>query len=101
MSLSDDMIKSKRCHIAVGTPGRIKALINSKHIQTKSVRLFVLDEADKLMEPSFKQDLTWIFNQLPSHKQVIALSATYPEDLKGTHSPYLAYMNRFLYNLCS
>ena len=45
------------------------------------MRLFALDEADKLMEIAFKPDLTWIFNQLPSHKQVIALSATYPKDL--------------------
>ena len=34
------------------------------------------------MESSFKSDLSWIFNQLPNHKQVIALSATYPEDLE-------------------
>ena len=42
-----------------------------------------LDEADKLMESAFKSDLTWIFNQLPSHKQVIALSATYPKELEN------------------
>ena len=55
--------------------------MESKHIKPESVRLFALDEADKLMEIAFKPDLTWIFNQLPSHKQVIALSATYPKDL--------------------
>ena len=83
MSLTDDMVKAKRCHIAVGTPGRIRALINAKNIDAKSTRLFVLDEADKLMESAFRSDLTWIFNQLPAHKQVIALSATYPKELEN------------------
>ena len=54
MSLTDDMVKAKRCHIAVGTPGRIRALINAKNIDAKSTRLFVLDEADKLMESAFR-----------------------------------------------
>ena len=57
MSLTDDMVKAKRCHIAVGTPGRIRALINAKNIDAKSTRLFVLDEADKLMESAFRSDL--------------------------------------------
>jgi len=83
MSTTDDMVKAKKCHIAVGTPGRIRALISGKSIDPKAVRLFVLDEADKLMESAFKSDLTWIFNQLPNHKQVIALSATYPKELQN------------------
>ena len=56
------------------------------------MRLFVLDEADKLMESAFKSDLTWIFNQLPTHKQVIALSATYPKELENM-------VNTLLYTL--
>ena len=71
MSVSDDVIKCKKCHVAVGTPGRIRHLIESGNIKMSAVRLFVLDEADKLMEDSFKPDLTWIFNKLPKHKQVI------------------------------
>ena len=49
MSVRDDQVKAKKCHIAIGTPGRIRALIDSKHIKSESVRMFTLDEADKLV----------------------------------------------------
>ena len=68
----------------------MKSLIESKHLNAKSVRLFVLDEADKLMESAFKPDLTAIFNQLPNHKQVIALSATYPKDLEKVVTKFMS-----------
>ena len=64
--------------------------MESKHIKPEAIRLFVLDEADKLMEPAFKPDLTWIFNQLPLHKQVIALSATYPKDLSNVVTKFMS-----------
>ena len=90
MSVSDDIIKCKKCHVAVGTPGRLRQLMEAGHIKMEAVRLFVLDEADKLMEDSFKPDLTWIFNKLPKHKQVIALSATYPEALETMVSKFMS-----------
>ena len=90
MSVSDDIVKCKKCHVAVGTPGRLRQLMESGHIKMEAVRLFVLDEADKLMEDSFKPDLTWIFNKLPKHKQVIALSATYPEALEVLVSKFMS-----------
>ena len=52
---------------------------------TDSIRLFVLDEADKLLEEgSFQEQINWIFSTLPKDKQVLAMSATYPETL-ATH----------------
>lgn len=50
-------------------------------MDVSQVRLFILDEADKLMEISFQQSINWIYNQLPKRKQVMAVSATYPDDL--------------------
>ncbi len=55
----DDVRKLKTCHLAIGTPGRIKQLIEEKHLKTEAIRMFVLDEADKLMEKSFYNDVTW------------------------------------------
>lgn len=57
----------------------------------KAVRLFILDEADKLMDKSFVNDVTWIFNQLPVSKQMLSLSATYPE-------PMLELLMRYMKN---
>ncbi|KAM4563782.1 putative ATP-dependent RNA helicase DDX20 [Odontesthes bonariensis] len=80
--VSQDKLHLKKCHIAVGSPGRIKQLIELGMLSTDSIRLFVLDEADKLLEEgSFQEQINWIFSSLPVNKQMLALSATYPESL--------------------
>ncbi|GFY43240.1 probable ATP-dependent RNA helicase DDX20 [Trichonephila inaurata madagascariensis] len=82
LPVSDDQKVAHDCQIAVGTPGRIKQLISSNILRTNAIRLFVLDEADELLQPSFKSDINDIFKMLPKEKQVIATSATYPDELK-------------------
>lgn len=79
--MSEDKIRAKTCQIAVGTPGRVKQLISEGLLSVDNVRLAALDEADKMLEPSFIKDTTWILNTLPATKQVLALSATYPDKL--------------------
>ncbi|KAL7884837.1 hypothetical protein AOLI_G00076070 [Acnodon oligacanthus] len=80
--VSQDKLHLKKCHIAIGSPGRIKQLIEMGLLLTASIRLFVLDEADKLLEEgSFQEQINWIFSSLPVNKQLLALSATYPESL--------------------
>ncbi|XP_036358916.1 probable ATP-dependent RNA helicase DDX20 isoform X2 [Octopus sinensis] len=81
LSVTDDKNNLKICHIAVGTPGRIKFLIEKGYLRTKSIRLFVLDEADQLLDEQFQADINWIYSVLPENKQMLALSATYPEYL--------------------
>ncbi|XP_035721843.1 probable ATP-dependent RNA helicase ddx20 [Vespa mandarinia] len=89
MILNDDKKKVKVCHIAVGTPGRVKYLIEKGFLKTDNIRLFVLDEADKLMENSFQGDINYIFSTLPISKQVIASSATYLGDLESFLQMYM------------
>lgn len=73
----------------VGSPGRLRHLIQANHIDVSVVRLLVLDEADKLMEKSFQADINYIFSVLPKEKQVIMNSATYPEFLKSVINKYV------------
>nr|XP_057941744.1 probable ATP-dependent RNA helicase DDX20 [Doryrhamphus excisus] len=88
--VSHDKLHLKKCHIAVGTPGRIKQLIEQGMLSTASIRLFVLDEADKLLEEgSFQEQINWIFSSLPVNKQMLALSATYPESLAQHLTHYM------------
>ena len=56
-------------------------LLSEGILSADTVRLVVLDEADKLLEDSFLADVTAIFQLLPTNKQVVALSATYPDKL--------------------
>lgn len=88
-AIEGDKKKSKDCHIAVGAPGRIRHLIEKDFLKVDNVRLFILDEADKLMETSFQKDINYIFSKLPLNKQIIASSATYPGDLETFLQTYM------------
>ncbi|GFS83119.1 probable ATP-dependent RNA helicase DDX20, partial [Nephila pilipes] len=96
--VEEDKTKAYGCQIVVGTPGRIRQLIVRKILMTNSIRLLVLDEADQLLQSSFKSDLDAIFQMIPKEKQVIATSATYPRELKKFvqlyfKEPHLARLN--------
>ena len=90
--MSEDKIRAKTCQIAVGTPGRVKQLISEGLLSVDNVRLAALDEADKMLEPSFIKDTTWILNTLPATKQVPCpppprtSSQPWPRGLCGRHS---------------
>jgi ATP-dependent RNA helicase DDX20 len=60
LPLEEDKQKLHHCHIAVGSPGRVKHLIQMGYLKTSNIRLFVLDEADQLMEPSFLKDIKYV-----------------------------------------
>ncbi|VDL94989.1 unnamed protein product [Schistocephalus solidus] len=108
LPLSEDIQKLVNCHIAVGTPGRLKYLINAGHLSCHSVRLLVLDEADLLFsgnytlcagneadllsgKNTFPAAINYIWWSLPEVKQVLALSATYTDYLVEQHLP--RYLN--------
>ncbi|EQB78169.1 putative ATP-dependent RNA helicase DDX20 [Camelus ferus] len=69
---------------------RIKQLIELDYLNPGSVRLFILDEADKLLEEgSFQEQINWIYSSLPANKQMLAVSATYPEFLANALTKYM------------
>ncbi|XP_028172531.1 probable ATP-dependent RNA helicase DDX20 [Ostrinia furnacalis] len=90
LPVEEDIRKfEKNVHVVVGSPGRLRHLIQSKYIDVSSVRLLILDEADKLMEKSFQADVNYIFSTLPAQKQVIMSSATYSESTKEFITKYI------------
>lgn len=70
-------------HIAVGTPGRILQLLKKKSLDVSSINTFVLDEADRMLDMGFTEEITEIIKFLPQKKQSLLFSATYPEDIKS------------------
>lgn len=82
INVATDLENLKNCHVAIGTPGRVKSLLESGNLSPTTIRLFILDEADKLLEKgSFEEQINWIYSTLPIDKQMLALSATYPKSL--------------------
>ncbi len=53
-ALKDDQNHLKKCHIVVGTPGRIEELLRLKYLRADTIRLLVLDEADVLLSKEFQ-----------------------------------------------
>lgn len=89
LPVSEDKANARGCHIAVGTPGRMFQLLQLGILSRENVRLFVLDEADKLLEHSFQSQINSIYSVLPINKQMIAASATYPEELAQFVTKYM------------
>lgn len=80
-----DVLKDKaQCpHIVVATPGRLNALIRDKHLRAGSVKHFVLDECDKMLETmDMRRDIQDIFRATPHTKQVMMFSATLAQEIR-------------------
>ena len=65
-------------HVVVGTPGRIFDMMRRKYLRTDYLKLFVLDEADELLDRGFKTQIQDIFKYLPGDIQISLFSATMP-----------------------
>ncbi|KAF9400496.1 Suppressor of the cold-sensitive snRNP biogenesis mutant brr1-1 [Podila epigama] len=81
-----DILKSKELcpHILVGTPGRVLALIRENTLKLGSVKHFVLDECDKMLDQiDMRRDVQEIFKSTPHHKQVMMFSATLSKEVRA------------------
>ncbi|HYF83621.1 MAG TPA: DEAD/DEAH box helicase [Clostridia bacterium] len=67
--------------ILVATPGRLLDLINQKYISLSHVKMFVLDEADRMLDMGFSHDVKKIIAQLPIARQTLLFSATMPPEI--------------------
>lgn len=76
-------LKSNCPHIVVGTPGRILALVRTKKLNLKTLKHFVLDECDKMLEAlDMRRDVQEIFRNTPHEKQVMMFSATLSKEIR-------------------
>jgi len=69
-------------HIIVGTPGRIKDHLAKQTISLESIQTLVLDEADRMLEMGFLNDITDIIKATPGTRQTLFFSATFPENIQ-------------------
>jgi ATP-independent RNA helicase DbpA len=70
-------------HIIVGTPGRIKDHLRKETLSIARVNTLVLDEADRMLEMGFKEDIESIISDTPKTRQTLLFSATYPDDIQS------------------
>ncbi len=68
-------------HIVVGTPGRIMDHLERGHLQLDALNTLVLDEADRMLDMGFFDDIATVAKQCPKQRQTLLFSATYPEGI--------------------
>lgn len=64
--------------ILVATPGRLLDLMNQRHVDISKIQLFVLDEADRMLDMGFVNDVKKVIAKLPAKRQSLFFSATMP-----------------------
>ncbi|MBS3142722.1 DEAD/DEAH box helicase [Candidatus Woesearchaeota archaeon] len=79
----------QRVEIVVGTPGRILDHLERGTLRLDRVNYLVLDEADKMLEMGFIEDVERIISAVPQHRQTLLFSATMPSEIKRLVKRYL------------
>ena len=78
-------LESDKPHVVVGCPGRVKVLVKDKTLDLSKLKIFVIDEVDKVLEKAdMRQDVQEIFYTTPKNKQTLVFSATMPPEIKST-----------------
>lgn len=70
-------------HIVVGTPGRIQKHLDKNSLSLNKLNILVLDEADRMLDMGFFDDIKQIIHSCPARRQTLLFSATYPEEIES------------------
>lgn len=76
VSINPQMIGLQGVHVLVATPGRLLELVESKAVHLSEIDTLVLDEADKMLNLGFQEEMNRIFELLPRKRQNLLFSAT-------------------------
>lgn len=80
--------------IIVATPGRLLELYQQKKLMTKHIKTLVIDEADRMMDMGFIHQLRKILDILPSKRQNLLFSATFPEKVEKLSEEFLEFPHK-------
>jgi ATP-dependent RNA helicase UAP56/SUB2 len=87
-------------HVVVACPGRLKLLIEKSILIMSKIKIFVIDEVDKVLEKmDMREDVQRIFYKTPKNKQTMCFSATMPAEIKATIMKFVrnvSFQNPFL-----
>jgi len=81
VSINPQMMGLQGVNILVATPGRLLELVESKAVHLSDIETLVLDEADKMLNLGFREEMNRIFKLLPRKRQNLLFSATLNDDI--------------------
>ena len=70
-------------HVVVGTPGRLLDHLQRRSLDPRSLRVVVLDEADRMLDMGFQNQVESILKALPKSRQTVFFSATFPDTIEA------------------
>ncbi|TGV09317.1 ATP-dependent RNA helicase DbpA [Alcaligenaceae bacterium 429] len=76
-------------HVVVGTPGRIQDHLDRGNLDLTALKTLVLDEADRMVDMGFKDDMIAIASHCPTRRQTLLFSATYPDNIRKISARFL------------
>ncbi|KAH0865728.1 hypothetical protein HID58_082939, partial [Brassica napus] len=77
-----EVVERRGVHIVVATPGRLKDMLAKKKISLDACRYLTLDEADRLVDLGFEDDIREVFDHFKSQRQTLMFSATMPAKIQ-------------------
>ena len=78
-------------HIVVGTPGRIMDHLERGNLSLDALNTLVLDEADRMLDMGFYEDIVFVAEHCPTRRQTLLFSATYPEGIEKLANQFLRH----------
>lgn len=78
----------KGVHVVVGTPGRIQDHIRRGTLSLSRVATVILDEADRMLDMGFQEDMEVILRETPETRQTVFFSATFPESIEDMSAAF-------------
>lgn len=81
-------VLEKGVHIVVGTPGRIVDVIQRGKIDFRYLKTLVLDEADRMLDMGFEDEIKVILDEVPKTRQTVFFSATFPSSIRALSQKY-------------
>jgi ATP-dependent RNA helicase DeaD len=79
----------KGVEVVVGTPGRLMDLMRRGELSFEGVKFVVMDEADRMLDMGFIDDIEWILQRVPKNRQTMLFSATLPEAIRDLARRYM------------
>lgn len=80
---------AKGVHVVVGTPGRMIDQIKRGNLRLSSVKMVVLDEADRMLDMGFREDVEYILSMIPNERQTSLFSATIDKNVMSLCNRYM------------